>query len=127
MKPMKRAPVKSKYRSPILQCMCFSSKCTMEGSDFGLSCPIKCMYPKTKERSPFSGNPRICSCSVCKCKCTQAYFVSDLPRIKFQQSNNKNSIKNENNTNAAGFIGDMFASGMRAALSSLSNNKKTCQ
>ena len=58
MKPMKRAPVKSKYRSPILQCMCSSAKCTMEGSDFDLSCPIKSIDPKNKQNGPhFQATP----------------------------------------------------------------------
>ena len=35
-----------------------------------------------------------------------------------------NIIKDKNNTNGSGFIGDMFESGMRATFSNLSNNKK---
>ena len=53
-----------RFRHPIVQCMCSTSFCVMEGSDLSSSCPIKCQNEK-KERYPFTGTPKVCSCPVC--------------------------------------------------------------
>jgi len=60
---MKRAPTRVTSKSPILQCMCSTSKCVMQGSDVSSTCPIGCIDNATHARYPFTGAPNQ-SCSV---------------------------------------------------------------
>jgi hypothetical protein len=78
-KGMTRAPRYPVVSSPILQCLCATSKCIQEGTDLGSSCPIKCLSAETGERYPFENGK--CTCPYCDCCCSKAYNVSDAPRI----------------------------------------------
>jgi len=77
---MTRAPRYPTLSSPILQCLCATSKCIQEGTDCGSSYPIKCLSNvETGERYPFEDGK--CTCPYCNCYCSKAYNVADTPRI----------------------------------------------
>jgi len=69
-KTMKRMPVRSPYKSQILQCMASTSKCVMRNSDSCSTCPIWCVNPKTGLRYEFTDK---CQFPVCQSTCTAAY------------------------------------------------------
>ena len=80
---MKRKPQRGKFLQPIIQCMCSTSSCMMEGTDINSSCPIKCIDPATEERYPFigTGSDRHCSCPICLSKCSFACKIDDVPKF----------------------------------------------
>jgi len=130
-KEMKRGPTRGKYKSQILQCMCSTSKCVVQGSDISSTCPIKCIDPCTKERFHFTGFPTpSCSCTICNCTCSMAYHAKDIAvvSLKLMQKDNANQ-RNSSSASSSGnamqsvhtFLGGFMASGMHAAYSSMHN------
>ena len=115
---MRRAPSKGKYKSAIHQCHCSSSKCLMMNSDIGSTCPIKCVDSDTGVRYATEGIPQQCSCVVCKCECTSAYYVTDIPRIGLEISwaQKKQSNIDQHENSIQQFVGDMFGSALSTAM-----------
>jgi len=74
-KTIRRQPIKSPYKSQVLQCMASTSKCVMRNSDTCSTCPIWCINSETGHRYPFESK---CECPVCTSTCTAAYYVHNF-------------------------------------------------
>ena len=123
-KEMKRAPTRVKARSQILQCMCSTSKCVLQGSDISSTCPINCIDHNTNTRFPFTGAPtQSCSCTICNCTCSMAYHAKDTAVIVLKLMQKMNTETKTSNVDATPsvhqFMGGMIAGGLQAAYTSM--------
>ena len=123
-KIMKRAPVKSKHRNAILKCMCLTSMCVQKDSDIGSTCPIKCHNKESGERYPYDNTNKTCTCPLCSCPCSRAFFVSDIHRLRLinhgaGKNAAKKAAKKHNDVKAC--VGTIFKMGLDAALAEQKN------
>jgi hypothetical protein len=114
---MRQAPTRGKLKSQIWMYMCSTSKCLMQNSDNGSTCPINCCDVENgNKRYPYVGSPPNCMCPICVCQCTEAYTVADIHKISIQKSQQAydNHVQKMGKTEyyVTNFFGHMFESGM---------------
>ena len=105
--------------------MCLTSMCVQKNSDFGSTCPIKCRNKECGERYPYDNINKTCTCPLCSCSCSRAFFVADIYRLQLTNHGaGKNIAKKHNDAKAC--VGTIFKMGLDAALAE-QKNKITAQ
>ena len=120
-KTILQALTKGKHKSAIHQRHCSSSKCLMKKSYVGLTCPTYYINCDTSMQYIAEGVPPQFSLIICKCECTAAYYMGQIPQTlicKFYQCIEKSQVptKKARIRELPKNVGEMFNSALSAAM-----------
>ena len=126
---MNRKPQRGKIMHPMIQCMCSTSSCMMEGRDISSSCPVKCCDPITQQRFPYTGtgSDRHCSFPICKCQCSFYCVIDDIPKYETNvrairvATDDSNEVKAPGEASCA-FLASVLQSAVKSGFEDMKND-----
>ena len=80
-KAYKSKPQLSKMEKPMLVCHCHEFICASANTDWGSTCPFKCIKADG-ERYEWDNDKGGCQCPACLCECRKAYYKEDTFQIQ---------------------------------------------